>query len=75
MRQIKTGALMKYLLEHGILVPAGSHSELAKGTIVRRVSKTKDQQGIFLGLDDSGGIILVNVINMLDISFETGTTR
>lgn len=62
---------MKFLLEHGILVPVSSDTELTKGTIVRRVSKTKDQQGIFLGPDDSGGIILVNVINMLDISFET----
>lgn len=62
---------MKYLLEHGILAPVGSASELTKGNIVRRVSKNKDQQGIFLGLDDSDGMILVNVINMLEVSFET----
>jgi hypothetical protein len=61
---------MKYLLEHGILVPVNDFSELTKGTIVRRISAGKDQQGIFLGEDDSGGIILVNVINMLDVSFE-----
>jgi hypothetical protein len=62
---------MKFLLEHGILAPVKNITELTKGTIVRRVSESKDQQGIFLGPDDSGGIILVNVINMIDISFET----
>ncbi|HPS58794.1 MAG TPA: hypothetical protein PK514_11875 [Spirochaetota bacterium] len=62
---------MKYLLEHGILSPVNALSELTKGTIVRRISKSKDQQGIFLGLDDTGGLILVNVINMLEVSFET----
>jgi hypothetical protein len=62
---------MKFLLEHGILLPVNNFSELTKGTIVRRISDSKDQQGIFLGEDDSGGIILVNVINMLEISFET----
>ncbi|MFH0974198.1 MAG: hypothetical protein V1874_00275 [Spirochaetota bacterium] len=61
---------MKFLLEHGILSQVNSFLELTKGTIVRRISKSKDQQGIFLGEDDSGGIILVNVINMLDVSFE-----
>lgn len=62
---------MKYLLEHGILAPVNNPSELAKSNIVRRIGKNKDQQGIFLGLDDAGGIILVNVINMLEVSFET----
>ncbi len=62
---------MKYLLDNGVLTEVNAFSELSKGTIVRRVSGSKDQQGIFFGEDDSGGIILVNVINMLDISFET----
>ncbi|HQO40729.1 MAG TPA: hypothetical protein PK986_09690 [Spirochaetota bacterium] len=62
---------MNYLLEHEILVPVNSSDELTKGTIIRRVSKVKDQQGIFLGCDDAGGLILVNVINMLEVSFET----
>ena len=62
---------MKFLLENGILVPVKNHAELVKGNIVRRVSKSRDQQGIFLGPDDSGGIILVNVINMLEVAFET----
>jgi len=61
---------MKYLLEHGVLSPVKNFTELTKGTIVRRINESKDQQGIFLGEDDSGGLILVNVINMLDISFE-----
>lgn len=62
---------MKYLLEHGILAPVNTLADLAKGNIVRRISRNKDQQGIFLGLDDSSGIILVNVINMHEVSFET----
>jgi len=35
---------MNYLLEHEILVPVNSSDELTKGTIIRRVSKVKDQQ-------------------------------
>lgn len=61
---------MQYLLDHGLMVPVNKFNELNKGMIVRRISDKKDQQGIFLEEDDSGGIILVNVINMLNISFE-----
>jgi len=61
---------MKYLIEHGILASVNDLAELSKGNIVRRVGRKKDQQGIFLGPDNSGGIILVNVINMLEVSFE-----
>jgi hypothetical protein len=52
-----------------LLIPLRKDDRLDKGTIVRRVSRDKDQQGCFAYYDDKGGMILVNVIDMKEKIF------
>jgi len=47
-----------------LLLPLGDPSSLKMGTIVRRIGKTKDQQGGYIQTDDEGNLILMNVIDM-----------
>lgn len=61
---------VKYLLENNILAPLKKTGGLEKGDIIRRVSRTKDQQGIFVTHDESNGLVLVNVIDMKGIKYE-----
>ena len=39
---------------------------LSSGTLMRRTSESKDQQGCFVQADDEGNLILVNVIDLLN---------
>ncbi|MBN1498002.1 MAG: hypothetical protein JXA07_14610 [Spirochaetes bacterium] len=47
------------------LKPLEDNNNLQPGTIIRRTSPTKDQQGSFLKFDKEYNIILVNIIDML----------
>ena len=40
-----------------IIVPVADPAKIAKGTIVRRINTSKDQQGCFTNFDDQGGMI------------------
>lgn len=44
--------------------PLKDTEALTLGTLVRRVGKTKDQQGGFIKTDEEGNIILINVIDL-----------
>lgn len=46
------------------LKPVDSKKAITPGTIIRRISKDKDQQGSFLKYDDDRNMILVNIIDM-----------
>lgn len=60
---------INWLLEKKLIKPAGSDEKIPSGSIVRRISSEKEQQGAFTGMDDSGGYILVNVIDIADSSY------
>jgi hypothetical protein len=53
------------LLESSILREFDKSEIPPQGSIVRRIGKEKDQQGMFTRCDDKGGLILVNVVNPL----------
>lgn len=57
------------LLSLGLIRKIGKDAEPAPGCIIRRINSTKDQQGGFTGVDDNGGLILVNVIDNLNTCF------
>jgi hypothetical protein len=61
---------MQFLLDHHLIVPVKDSAVLIKGNIIRRTGNGKDQQGIFMCRDDKDGLVIVNVINMKDITFE-----
>jgi len=60
-----------------IIVPVADPAKIAKGTIVRRINTSKDQQGCFTNFDDQGGMILVNVVDIKECAFvaEAGILR
>lgn len=63
---------MKDVLNNSeIIIPLQDHRAIPRGSIIRRVGNGKDQQGCFMNYDDSGDIILVNVIDIDDKSFLT----
>jgi hypothetical protein len=45
------------------------HETLKMGTIVRRINDEKDQQGCFVKYDEDENLILVNVIDLKQVSF------
>lgn len=47
------------------LKPLEDNNNLQPGTIIRRISASKDQQGSFLKFDKDYNIILVNIIDMI----------
>jgi hypothetical protein len=51
------------LIEADLLIPVEKDSLPPQGSVVRRVSSKKDQQGFFTNTDDKDGLILVSVIN------------
>jgi len=60
---------INWLLENK-LVEITSHGEsIPQKSILRRINKEKIQQGVFTGMDDNGGYILVNVIDIADSSY------
>ncbi len=50
---------------NNILKPLEDNKNLQPGTIIRRVSPSKDQQGSFLKFDKDFNMILVNIIDMM----------
>jgi hypothetical protein len=62
---------MQFLIDHHLIVPVEDTAVLIKGNIIRRTGNSKDQQGIFICRDDKDGLVIVNVINMKEIAFET----
>jgi hypothetical protein len=52
------------LLHLEILAEISAHESLPPGKVLRRICGGKDQQGLFTGLDDSSGLIVVNVVDM-----------
>jgi hypothetical protein len=69
--------MIDYFIDEDIIRMLFPGEEIESGTIVRRVSDEKDQQGTFTRYDNKGGLILINVINMKDQSFlaETAILR
>ncbi len=61
---------MQFLLDNHLIVPVEDTAVLIKGNIIRRTGSGKDQQGIFMCRDDADGLVIVNVVNMKDITFE-----
>lgn len=51
------------ILEIDLLVPVEKGELPPQGSVVRRVSAKKDQQGLFTNTDEKDGLILVSVIN------------
>ncbi len=60
---------IEYLLEKKLIKQIKPGEELTSRSILRRLSKGKEQQGGFTGFDDSGGYILVNVIDIAESSY------
>lgn len=58
-----------YLLEKKLIKQIESGEEIPARSILRRITKGKEQQGGFTGLDDSGGYILINVIDIAESSY------
>ncbi|MCP4134460.1 MAG: hypothetical protein GY754_26035 [bacterium] len=46
-----------------LLIPLEETENLVMGTILRRISKEKDQQGCFIQKDENGSLILINVLD------------
>ncbi len=65
------------LLELGIIKELIGSETPARGQIVRRINRSKDQQGLFTGQDDSGGLILSDVFDISTMEFlaEQGVIR
>ncbi len=57
------------LIQTEIIKEFSDSSMLKSGYIVRRINSSKDQQGLFTGLDDTGGLVIVNVIDMASNEF------
>lgn len=68
---------MQKFVEMGIAERIEPGSELAEGSVVRRINDEKDQQGAFMRYDDTGGLVMVNVVDMKNNSFaaEAGILR
>jgi hypothetical protein len=65
------------LLRLEILDEISDHENLSPGKVLRRICGGKDQQGLYTGMDDSSGLIVVNVVDMAAPSFlaEAGVIR
>ncbi len=60
---------LNYLLENKFLKKILPGEKIPVKSIIRRISKEKEQQGFFTGLDDTDGYILINVIDIADPSY------
>lgn len=60
---------ISWLLEKKLIIETSPGEPIPPKSILRRISKSKIQQGVFTGMDDSGGYILVNVIDIADSSY------
>lgn len=60
---------INWLLEKKLIRETAPGEKIPPGSILRRISKGKEQQGVFTGMDESGGYILVNVIDIADSSY------
>ncbi|HOP63551.1 MAG TPA: hypothetical protein PK358_03620 [Spirochaetota bacterium] len=60
---------IEFLIEKGVLKKAAPGEEIPARSVIRRINSGKDQQGFFTGEDESGGYILVNVIDLADSSY------
>lgn len=60
---------IEFLLEKKLIRQVETGEELPSRSVLRRINKGKEQQGGFTGLDDTGGYILVNVIDIADSSY------
>jgi len=59
------------LLESNIIEAVKNPEMLSTGTVIRRISRDKDQQGRFTRFDENGGLVVVNVVDMSSSSFLT----
>jgi len=57
------------LLSEGILSLCAEPSKIPAKSIIRRISDTKNQQGFFTGIDNQGGLIVINVIDIATSSY------
>jgi len=60
---------INWLLENKLVEVTSPGDDTPSKSIIRRMNKEKVQQGVFTGMDDSGGYILVNVIDIADSSY------
>ena len=58
-----------WLLENKLVEVASQREVIPPKSILRRINKEKMQQGVFTGMDENGGYILVNVIDIADSSY------
>lgn len=65
------------LLELNIIEEITDYSVLKPGKAIRRINDLKDQQGHFTGFDNTGGLILINVVDLSSSDFltEAGVIR
>jgi len=61
--------MIENLLSEDILYPVQDPGALERGSVIRRVSGAKDQQGCFMNRDDGGDLIVVNVVDCAGCSF------
>ena len=54
----------KHIQFYNLLNNVDDYNSLDSGSIVRRTGNGKDQQGCFYRVDDNGGIILLNVLDL-----------
>lgn len=60
---------INWLLENKLIELTSPGDVIPEKSIIRRMNQSKVQQGIFTGMDDTGGYILVNVIDIADSSY------
>lgn len=65
------------LLNLAVIEELTDKDNLIPGKVVRRINRTKDQQGQFTGFDDEKGLIVTEVIDMSSSEFlaEKGVIR
>ncbi len=69
--------VMRQFLDSGLAEEIVPGNEIESGSVVRRINGEKDQQGAFMRYDDTGALILVNVVDMKNTEFaaEAGLLR
>lgn len=60
---------INWLIEKKLIMETTPGEAIPPKSILRRINKGKVQQGVFTGMDESGGYILVNVIDIADSSY------
>ncbi len=60
---------INWLLENKLVEITSPGENISPKSILRRINKEKVQQGVFTAMDETGGYILMNVIDIADSSY------